>query len=232
MESKLRSTRNATDRSPLHRFPRCPRDEGASRNRERRSPILHVQADLAHQIEGVAAGDGALAKTVVEVDPAVLQPVLEVDVAEPGRGRVVGDAGESQIVGGHEPDRAAIEQAADQGFGARCPVVGIRPVEDLVQEKQHGHGKATGTELGNEPCSCGSLTGPLMAGYLRLVDEDASEEELQAWVVDSPLSVAEMQAGIEAMSNPGTPVAWFCEHGRLQTMLFGEGPPPDLADVG
>lgn len=92
--------------------------------------------------------------------------------------------------------------------------------------------EATGTELGNEPCSCGSLTGPLMAGYLRLVDEDASEEELQAWVVDSPLSVAEMQAGIEAMSNPGTPVAWFCEHGRLQTMLFGEGPPPDLADVG
>ncbi len=87
------------------------------------------------------------------------------------------------------------------------------------------------SDFGDEECSCGARTGPLLAGYLRMLEEEASEAELEAWVVDSPVRIAELQAAVEAMENPGTPVGWRCVHGGVQTFTFGFGPPEDLPSI-
>ena len=72
---------------------------------------------------------------VVEMHLAVNELVLEVDVDGP-RGQRVGDPGQRQVVGRHQADRAAVDQAADDRLGSHGPVMGIGPVEELVEEEE------------------------------------------------------------------------------------------------
>ena len=54
--------------------------------------------------------------------------------------RLLGDVGQRQIVGGDQPQSAAVHQAADHRLGADPPVVGVGAVEDLVEQEEHGSG--------------------------------------------------------------------------------------------
>ena len=46
------------------------------------------------------------------------------------------DCGEGQVVRGDQPNRAALEQFAQHADRANEPIVRIRPVEQLVEQKE------------------------------------------------------------------------------------------------
>ena len=81
--------------------------------------------------------DDAGAHEVVEPDLAVFDLVFEVDVGG-AIAEYVGDLGQRQVVGGDQADRAALDQAAHDGFGADAAVVGIGAVQELVDQEQDG----------------------------------------------------------------------------------------------
>ena len=57
--------------------------------------------------------------------------------------------GQRQVVRRDQPDRAALEQPADDAFGADEPVVRVRAVEQLVeQEQQRRRPRARSTTRG------------------------------------------------------------------------------------
>ena len=94
-----------------------------------------VEADRAHQFEGVALLHHAGAQTVVELHLPFLEVVLEVDVRHPALARVH-HAGEREVVGRHDPEGTVLDEAADHRFRADAAVVGVRSMEDLVEQKE------------------------------------------------------------------------------------------------
>lgn len=60
---------------------------------------------------------------------------------------------------------------------------------------------------------------------MRLVEADAPEHELRSWVVDAPVSDAELQACTAALENWGEPVGWVCDHGVTHTIAFSDPAP-------
>ncbi len=102
-----------------------PHQEGGGRRRAWQFRIRtgdwrsDVEADRAHQLEGVAARHDAGPQAVVEVHPAVLELILEVHVRG-ARREVVGDLREREVVGGDEPDRAARDERRAPPPRRRC----------------------------------------------------------------------------------------------------------------
>jgi len=93
---------------------------------------LHIQADGAHEIEGVAVLHHTFADPVVEDHLAILDAVFEVDVAS------ARNPGERQVVSGHQADGTARQQSPNDSLAADQPVMRIGPVEQFVEQKQSG----------------------------------------------------------------------------------------------
>ena len=89
----------------------------------------------AHQGDRVAPLHHTGSQAVVEDDAFPVQLILEVDV---GRMRLelLGDPRERQVVCRHQPHAPLLDQAADQRLGTDPPVVRVRTVEDLVEQKK------------------------------------------------------------------------------------------------
>ena len=93
------------------------------------------ESRFAHEGDGVAFFDHAGVHAVVERHAAVLEVILEMDVD--GQRREDGvKACEGQIVRGEKADGARVQQAAHHGFGANSAIVGIRPLQQLVEQKE------------------------------------------------------------------------------------------------
>lgn len=75
-------------------------------------------------------------------------------------------------------------------------------------------------DAGVPGCACGDRSAAIVSGFMRLVERDAPEEELRAWVVDAPVSDAELFACTAALENMEEPVAWVCHHGVTHTVVF------------
>ncbi len=106
---------------------------------------------------------------IIEQHLAVLEPVFEVDVHDLGR-ELVGDLGQGQVVGGHEADRAQVDQAADDPFGADASIVRVGAVEELVkQEEQRQRSAGTIDHLAH-PGDLGVK--PRAAGLERILDAE------------------------------------------------------------
>ena len=57
--------------------------------------MLHIEADGAHEVERIAAGDDAGADAVIENQAAAFEAILEMDIGGDG-GELVGDAGKGK----------------------------------------------------------------------------------------------------------------------------------------
>src|SRR6185437_6963857 len=95
----------------------------------------NLEADGAHQLEAIALGHYAFTQFVVELHPPVLQMILEVHVAHDGLPQPR-ERGQRQIVGGREPDGALPGEGAQNALGTDAPIVGIRALEHLIDEKE------------------------------------------------------------------------------------------------
>ena len=67
---------------------------------------------------------------------AVLDVVLEVDVARARSPSSSAIVGEREVVRRDEADGAARDEAAHDGFGADAAVVGVGAVQDLVEQEE------------------------------------------------------------------------------------------------
>ena len=94
-----------------------------------------LQPNRTHERQGIAVLDDARAHAIVESHLAILEPVFEVDVHDRGR-QLVGDLGQGQVMRGHQADRAQVDQAADDPFGAHAAIVRVGAVEELVEQEQ------------------------------------------------------------------------------------------------
>lgn len=86
--------------------------------------------------------DDAGVHAVVEPAAAVLEVVLEVDVA----GALAGPATTSraQVMGGEQADRAAVREPLGSLACSASAVVGVRAAEQLVERNSSGDGAARG----------------------------------------------------------------------------------------
>ncbi len=79
--------------------------------------------------------DDSRSHPVVESHLTVFEVILEMDVG--GRGRqVVDDPGQREVVGCDQADRAASNQATNDGLGTDAPIVRIGPVEEFIQQEE------------------------------------------------------------------------------------------------
>ena len=79
--------------------------------------------------------DDAGPHPVVEHHAAVLEAILEVHVHR-GRPEPRRQFRQRQIVRGHEPDGAGLDEGAHDRFRADAPVVRIGAVQDFVEQEQ------------------------------------------------------------------------------------------------
>ena len=96
-----------------------------------------LEADRAHELEGVALLDDAGSHAVVELHAPLDDLVLEVHVAGDRR-EGVGDTREGEVVGGDQAERPACQKPANHGLGADAAIVRVGAVEDLVEQEQDG----------------------------------------------------------------------------------------------
>ena len=83
---------------------------------------LYLKTYCAHQLDAVAAGDDTLAQSEIEFHSAVLELILEVNVAERA-GFETPDVGEREIVRADEADGMTLHERAHDSFGTDAPVL-------------------------------------------------------------------------------------------------------------
>jgi len=105
--------------------------------------VLDVEADGAHEGNGVRTLYRARFHAVIERKLAIEIVIGEVDVA--GGGEVHG--GEREVVGGDEAEGTVAQELADDGFGADAAVMRVGAAEDFVEQEKNGFSEREGEDL-------------------------------------------------------------------------------------
>src|SRR5438093_2473974 len=96
---------------------------------------LYLQADRAHQFEGVALLHDAGAEPVVEDQIPGFEMILEMHIRGSGI-EGVGDMRERQIMCRDQPYGAPIYKTPHNRFRADSAIVGVRAVQQFVDEEE------------------------------------------------------------------------------------------------
>jgi hypothetical protein len=96
---------------------------------------LHIQADDAHQGDGITLGDDAVAQLIVEAHFVAFDLVFEVNISD-YVSNFGGDFCEREVVGRDDTDRAALEQALNEALGANAAVFGVCAFEEFIEEEE------------------------------------------------------------------------------------------------
>src|SRR5207253_8921918 len=94
--------------------------------------------DGAHELECIALLNDAYAQAVIENHLSVFQMILEVSVRG-ARRKSVRNLGQSKIVRRDQADGSTRDQSTQNRFSADRAIVGVRPMEDFVQQKDNRH---------------------------------------------------------------------------------------------
>src|SRR5690349_15575608 len=97
--------------------------------------LRDVKTDRSHKFDAVAGGYHAGAETIIERQPIILKFFLKMNVADAVRKNLF-QRGQSQIVGGDQPDGAVTKQRSQNAFSADAAIVRIGALKNFVEEKE------------------------------------------------------------------------------------------------